>query len=419
MTLNLPFVMEFVVYLTNRCNLRCEMCSQYGENFKELACPDLPFDEWKKFFDSISDVSPKPKIILMGGEPLLYKDVDMVIDYLNKCGFYIQIVTNGTLVEKHLETISKCKNITVTFSIDGIEQIHDRIRGLKGTFQKAIENIRRLNEIKKKNSNIYIYVNSVLLPDNIDDVDKFMQVIQKENVNQVVFQHLQFATKEMNELSKTEWESCLEQPYGECFATKKQYKIDKTYTDKLKNLFKKVAPVCEVETFVFPYLHDDEIDKYYFEKDLKTIRPYMRCTTPWLTAFIGANGDVSNCIENTIGNITKEDFWILWNNEKANKMRQALCEHGNFALCTKCCNFYKSCFLYAKDGRVNVKGKEYILPDELNYLEQSKDGVLVLNKSISTEAEMHAYPLEVYSDEMLEAIEKNETVLCHFEEIEY
>ena len=88
MTLNLPFVMEFVVYLTNRCNLRCEMCSQYGENFKELACPDLPLEEWKKFFDSISDVSPKPKIILMGGEPLLYKDVDKVIDYLKFLTFH-------------------------------------------------------------------------------------------------------------------------------------------------------------------------------------------------------------------------------------------------------------------------------------------------------------------------------------------
>lgn len=409
--------MEFVVYLTNRCNLQCEMCSQYGENYKEFACPDLPFSEWKKFFASISDVVPKPKIVLMGGEPLLYKNVDDVIEYLNECGFYIQIVTNGTLVGNHLSAISKCKNITVTLSIDGLEKTHDRIRGVEGTFQKAIENIRKLNELKKKNPNIFIYVNSVLLPDNIDDSDKFIQVIQKENVDQVVFQHLQFATKEIDEISKTEWKNRLQQQYGECFTTKKQYNIDKTYTDKLKNLFNKIAPVCGVETFIFPYLHEDEIEKYYFEKDLNTIRPYMRCTTPWLTAFVGANGDVSNCIENTIGNITKENFWTLWNNEKADKMRQSLCEHGNFTLCAKCCNFYKSCFLYAPGGKIHVKGKEYILPDELNYLEQSKDGVLILDKTISTEAELHAYPVEVHSQKMLENIEKHETVLCHFEDI--
>ena len=409
--------MEFVVYLTNRCNLRCEMCSQYGENYKEFACPDLPFSEWKKFFASISDVVPKPKIVLMGGEPLLYKNVDDVIEYLNECGFYIQIVTNGTLVGNHLSAISKCKNITVTFSIDGLEKTHDRIRGVEGTFQKAIENIRKLNELKKKNPNIFIYVNSVLLPDNIDDSDKFIQVIQKENVDQVVFQHLQFATKEIDEISKAEWKNRLQQQYGECFTTKKQYNIDKTYTDKLKNLFNKLAPVCGVETFIFPYLHEDEIEKYYFEKDLNTIRPYMRCTTPWLTAFVGANGDVSNCIENTIGNITKENFWTLWNNEKADKMRQSLCEHGNFTLCAKCCNFYKSCFLYAPGGKIHVKGKEYILPDELNYLEQSKDGVLILDKTISTEAELHAYPVEVHSQKMLENIEKHETVLCHFEDM--
>ena len=418
MTLNLPFVMEFVVYLTNRCNLRCEMCSQYGENFKEFACPDLPVEEWKKFFDTISDVNPKPKIILMGGEPLLYKDFDTIIDYLNNLGFYIQIVTNGTLLDKHLEAVSKCKNITVTFSIDGLEETHDKIRGVKGTFKKAIENIRKLNEIKKKNPNIYIYVNSVLLPDNIDETDKFIQTIQKEKVDQIVFQHLQFATEKLNELSRTEWENCLHQPYGECFTTKKQYKIDKTYTDKLKNLFKKIAPVCNVDTFIFPYLHDDEIEKYYFEQDLKTIRTYMRCTTPWLTAFVSANGDVSNCIENTIGNITQEDFWSLWNNAKANKMRHVLCENGNFALCAKCCNFYKNCFLYAPNGRIKANGQEYIMPNELNYMQQSKDGVLILDKSKSTKTEIHAYPLEVHSEKMLEEIKKHETILCHFNEIE-
>ena len=62
MTLNLPFLMEFVVYLTNRCNLRCEMCSQYGENFKEKACPDLPVYEWKKFFDLFSGMLSSPNL---------------------------------------------------------------------------------------------------------------------------------------------------------------------------------------------------------------------------------------------------------------------------------------------------------------------------------------------------------------------
>ena len=417
MTLNLPFLMEFVVYLTNRCNLRCEMCSQYGENFKEKACPDLPVYEWKKFFDTISDVNPKPKIILMGGEPFLYKDIDEVINYLNQNNFGIQIVTNGVLLDKHMDTISKCNNITITFSIDGLEKTHDKIRGISGTYAKAIDNIRKLSELKQKKQNILTYINSVLLPDNIDEVEEFLETIQKEDINQVVFQHLQFATENLNKISKEEWKKYLGKPYNGCFTTKKTYEINTEYTTKLKNLIPQLSKICGVETFIFPFLQNEEIDNYYFEKDLRKIRHYQRCTIPWLTAFIGANGDISNCIENKIGNITKGNFWDIWNNEDANRMRNSLCKNGNFTICAKCCNFYKNRFLYAPNGKIQIKGKEYILPNELSYLRQSKNGVLILDKTQSTEQELFAYPLEIYNDEMLKEIEKNETVICKFSDL--
>ena len=83
------------------------MCSQYGKNYKENACPELDFESWKNYFRTIHDVSPKPKIVLIGGEPLLYRDIDKILTYLNKKNFNIQIVTNGVFLDKHLSVLKK------------------------------------------------------------------------------------------------------------------------------------------------------------------------------------------------------------------------------------------------------------------------------------------------------------------------
>lgn len=418
MSLNLPFVMEFVVYLTNRCNLRCEMCSQYGDNFKEFAGKELSFEEWKPFFDSLSDVTPKPKIILMGGEPLLYKEFDKILEYLNNNDFSIHIVTNGVFLDKHKEAISKCKNITITVSIDGLENTHDSIRRVKGTFKKAINNIALFEKERKNNFNLKIFINSVLLPDNIKESANFLEFIQTQSIDQIVFQHLQFLTQEQNEKANKEWQARLNGHFANNFITNKQYLINKDYINELKASINSLSDVCRKETFIFPYLDDNEINKYYLGKDLETIRPNYRCTTPWLTAFISPEGNVSNCIENTIGNITEENFWDIWNNEKASFFRQNLCEDGNFSVCSRCCNFYKSNFLYAKNAKVKVRGKEINLPSELNFIKPAPNGVFILDKTKSTEYDLCAIPQEIHSQEMLEDIKKHHTILGFFSEIE-
>lgn len=418
MTINLPFIMEFVVYLTNRCNLRCEMCSQYGENYKEFAGKELSFDEWVKFFETINDVNPKPKIILMGGEPLLYKDFDNILDYLNKNDFGIHIITNGVFLDKHKSAISKCKNISITVSIDGLEKTHDSIRGVGGTFKKALENISELNKLRKNNPNIKILINSVLLPDNIKEAPAFLDYIQEQGIHQIVFQHLQFLSKEMNEVADKEWKKRLNGRFSNSLIPKKEYKIDENYVKEIKKSINEFSKICKTEAFVFPYLNNEEIEKYYLGKDLGTIRPYYRCTTPWLTAFVTPDGYISNCIENIIGNITQEDFWDIWNNEKANHFRQNLCEEGNFSVCSRCCNFYKHNFLYAKNAKVKVRGKVLNLPSELNFIEAAPDGVFILDKTKSTEYDLYAYPQEIHSEKMLEEIQKNNTILGFFSEIE-
>ena len=153
------------------------------------------------------------------------------------------------------------------------------------------------------------------------------------------------------------------------------------------------------------------MEKYYLDKDLDTIRPYLRCATPWTTAFIDPQGNVSNCIAYKIGNISENDFWEIWNNEKAQYFRKNLSECGNFGICAKCCNFYKNNFLYAKNSRLNLSGKEVILSGELNYILPSDTIAFILDKTKSTELETYVFPKEIHSKEMLEEINKEHTIV--------
>ena len=418
MVLELPFEMEFILSLTYRCNLNCSMCTQYGDGFKQNAPQDMTLEQWENFFESVSDVNPKPKMLLMGGEPLLYKDFEKLFELTQKHGFNVQIVTNGVLLDKYLEQIAKT-DTTITISLDGLEHTHDSIRNKQGTFKKVMQNIDKIEAYQKQGSKIKLCINCVMLPDNVDELSEFLEFIQKKNIHTLTFQHLQFSSQELNKHTNTQWQQRLNKPYAGGLIPPKQYKIDQQYVNKLAAAIEKLKDVCQTTAYVFPALEDEEIENYYLDKDLDTIRAGRICTTPWVNPTIHSNGDVSNCIGNIIGNINREDFWTIWNNEKANNLRHALCKYGKFTLCAKCCNFYKGNFIYAPKTLLTVNNKLLSLPDEINYIKSSKNGVFILDKyrDKTINNATPVIPLETFTPASVQKLKNTETIIAMFSEL--
>ena len=220
MAVELPFVMNFIIYLTNRCNLACEMCSQYGQNYKENAPKELTVEEWKSFLKEISNTNPKPNIVLMGGEPLLYKDFGSFISLMKEYDLPIHIVTNGTLLDKYLDILSDTE-VSITISIDALNEKHDKIRGKKGTFDKVINNIKLVNKLQEQGSKIKLLLNTVILPDNVEELSAFVEYMQQFNIEQFVFQHLQFTTPKMEKETDEIWQDLMGTKFdGSYFSTK-------------------------------------------------------------------------------------------------------------------------------------------------------------------------------------------------------
>lgn len=114
------------LFITNKCNLRCKACF-YAEN---LGKEDMPMDTYKEHV--LKYKSQIQKVILLGGEPTLHRDLEQMIFFNNSQGLRTTIYTNGVKLSR-LEG----------FDLSNVE-IRVGVYGLK-TSEKPLEKIPKVN----------------------------------------------------------------------------------------------------------------------------------------------------------------------------------------------------------------------------------------------------------------------------------
>jgi len=130
-----PYVCMFSV--TNNCTSQCIMCNFWKQDHKD----ELTLNEIKDIFsqDFFKDIEV---VSITGGDPLLRQDLAEIIDII-----YAQVkkpmcvATSGLLPHKLDELLSKKKNKLsgIHLSIDGLEEVHNYIRGRTDAFRRTVE----------------------------------------------------------------------------------------------------------------------------------------------------------------------------------------------------------------------------------------------------------------------------------------
>jgi hypothetical protein len=101
-------VTEFPVHLdielTNRCNMKCEMCPFHGPDAIAYQHPaDMNFQMYKRIIDEGVNNRLQSVKLNFGGEPLLYDKVLDAIVYAKRQGVSeVQINTNGLLIDNKM-----------------------------------------------------------------------------------------------------------------------------------------------------------------------------------------------------------------------------------------------------------------------------------------------------------------------------
>ncbi|MGC4121347.1 MAG: radical SAM protein [Myxococcales bacterium] len=122
---------------TLRCNMRCRHCgSTAGAARKQELSTREALDLCRQFADM-----GIPRIVLTGGETLLRPDWQEILQALIGSGIQVGLLTNGwglnARVVKQLAKIAD-GGFHLAVSIDGTREVHDDIRCLKGSFDRAL-----------------------------------------------------------------------------------------------------------------------------------------------------------------------------------------------------------------------------------------------------------------------------------------
>ncbi|MDR3290903.1 MAG: radical SAM protein [Methanobrevibacter sp.] len=234
------------VDLTNKCNFKCKHC--YNESVienDEFIETGILF----KFLDYLS-INGCRQIAFTGGEPLLHKDINDIIDYACKRFIFVRLITNGSLLKKHIPVFAKYHNLIIRVSMHSFdEEYYDWFIGVKGYHKIVLDN---LADIVKYN--IEHDINVVMSPKNFSHIEQTAEMLHEVGVRNIRFggiDELGRANQDLllyNESNTQQINNCIDRiadKYEENFILK--------YPEEYKNKVDRVNCGCGFQSIALMY----------------------------------------------------------------------------------------------------------------------------------------------------------------------
>ncbi|OLS14347.1 MAG: hypothetical protein RBG13Loki_1996 [Promethearchaeota archaeon CR_4] len=161
----IPYPLNAQIEITARCNFKCGFCG-ITQNTDLYNDREMTTEEIKRIIDQLADLKITT-ISVTGGEPLLRKDCGEIISYIRKHGCIAALATNGWFLKERLLSGVLNKLEYVMVSLDSVDpERHDRYRGVKGSWQRAIEGIK-----EARRRNITTIISSVITAENFHEME--------------------------------------------------------------------------------------------------------------------------------------------------------------------------------------------------------------------------------------------------------
>ena len=338
------------INLTRRCNLNCLMCDQYRKDNTHSRQGtyydpgrELPLEAWTALLDQAA--SFRPQLYITGGEPLLYPRFLDFMKAAKQRRLFVHLQTNGTLLSRMAHRLVSLGLDAVTVSLDGPEQIHDRIRGQKGVFRRTTEGIEALVRVRKrlKTPGPILSINCVISRHNLSTLEKMVDLALELGADILQLQHTIFDTKDNverhNRLLSCDGASSLGLDLMAESISEGGYYQNEFLPEDLPILMKGLKEVIRrskgrIKLLFFPGLPLEMVEPYYLDLD----HPFSQsCDYLWKTCRILPDGTVSPCLHVLIGNIRDEPLLALWNGPQMRRFRTLITERL-FPGCARCCH---------------------------------------------------------------------------------
>jgi radical SAM protein len=166
--------------MTKACQLACFHCRANAQLEGE---PDeLTTTEGRGLIDSLASIgSPRPILILTGGDCLMREDIVELASYAQSVHVPVAIAPSVTprLADSTLQSLREAGVKSASLSLDGATPMtHDAVRGIDGHFNSTIEAITRLRE-----HGFTTQINTTVMPTNVRELADVAKLLHDLQVN--------------------------------------------------------------------------------------------------------------------------------------------------------------------------------------------------------------------------------------------
>jgi MoaA/NifB/PqqE/SkfB family radical SAM enzyme len=337
------------IVLSMRCNLACVMCRQIrGPEEGAVARSwydfrrELPLEVWVSLLDQVA--SFRPWLFVTGGEPLLYPRFKEFVEEARKRRLLVHLQTNGTLLAGVADFVVSMGVAAVNISLDGPPDIHDRVRGKAGTFQRVQDGVEALLEARKrlKSPGPIISFNFTISKTNLQWLEEIVPLAVRLNADCIQIQHTMFDSPEnvakhnafftaerVRELGlEIDLPSISEDEYY-------QNELGPQDLPRLAAGLEKARAQAKgrIKLHFMPGIPPHLLQPYYCDLN----HPFIQgCDHLWKTARILSDGTLSPCLNIVMGNIAEQPFMDLWNGPRMQRLRGLVADRL-LPGCARCC----------------------------------------------------------------------------------
>ena len=295
----------FIFHCTFVCDARCEMCSNWTRgNRKE----DMSLEQIERAFSSplwkdIENAS------ISGGEPTTRNDlVEIARVMIDKFPKLRKLTLNTTGITHHraipmmTKIVQLCNERNVIFStrvsIDGVNDMHGKVRNVKNAFEKAGKTIAAMQALQKQ-YRFNFGISSTIFDTNLEDADNILAWAKKEKLD-IVFNMVRF-TEAM--LGNAELGAKLK-PIGPQEQRMREFFLDRVRQD----------PLLDGQNYIYMHYADMIANGYH-----------RTAPCPFQTqgVMLNPNGDLFFCENSEVmGNVTREDAEAIYFREASQAHRK-------------------------------------------------------------------------------------------------
>jgi Fe-coproporphyrin III synthase len=327
-----------ILFVTSRCNAFCRTCFYHAE----LNQPgDLTFAQIEKVSRTMPPITD---LWLSGGEPTLRRELTEIIDLFVKNNGVNRIIipTNALIKSRVYEVVDHALSrhpqidLYLNIALDGYGETHDKIRGVPGNWDKALDCIRALYPLKEKFTDRFrLNVNTVVCAENYGEMELLSTFLWNHfRLDGQYFNIIRGDTPVGDEIKQVPIEA-LPEIYERAARLTKRYG-DRMFADDdaSRRFVKNVAYVGAITT-------------HYRTQQANFIKPTawpFPCTAGDTAAVIDYNGDVRACeLRERFATLADYDydFGALWAAQSRQTELSAI-DGGKACWCTHVCFIHDS-----------------------------------------------------------------------------